>query len=70
MSDVLKHHRVNRFVTGHSVQPGGRITERFGGSLFLIDTGMLNGRFFPAGRPSALEITGAVTRQIYLAEAR
>jgi hypothetical protein len=65
MAALLKFHKVNRFVTGHSVQTGGRITERFGGSLFLIDTGMLNGRFFPSGRASALEITGTSTKQIY-----
>lgn len=70
MAALLKHYRANRFVTGHTVQPNGRITERFGGSLFLIDTGMLDGRFFPSGRPSALEITGAVATPIYLAEAR
>ena len=65
MEALLKHHRVKRFVTGHTVQTGGRISERFNGTLFLIDTGMLNGRFFPAGRPSALEITPAGVKEIY-----
>jgi hypothetical protein len=65
MAAVLKHHRVNRFVTGHSTQASGLINERFGGSLFLIDTGMLNGRFYPGGRPSALEITAGVAKPVY-----
>ena len=66
MDALLKKFRADRFVTGHTPQPDGRIKERFGGKLFLIDTGMLGGRFFPQGRPSALEITGGVARPIYL----
>ena len=66
MAALLKHHRVKRFVTGHSVQKGGRINARFGGALFLIDTGMLNGKFWPSGRPSALEILPDATRPIYV----
>ncbi len=62
---LLKHHRVSRFVTGHTVQPNGQIRERFGGKVFLIDTGMLNGRFYPAGRPSALEIADGVAKPLY-----
>lgn len=70
MRSLLTQHRVKRFVTGHNPQRSGMINERFGGSLFLIDTGMLNGRFFPAGRPSALEISGTATKPIYIPEAR
>ena len=66
MAALLKHHRVKRFVTGHSVQKGGRINPRFGGTLFLIDTGMLNGKFWPSGRPSALEILPDATTPIYV----
>lgn len=66
IANILKTLGASRFVTGHSVTPTRRITERFGGRLFLIDTGMLGGRFFPNGRPSALEITGDTTRQLYL----
>lgn len=66
VSALLQKFRAERFVTGHTVQPQGRITERFGGKLFLIDTGMLNGRFFPSGKPSALEITGDRARPLYL----
>lgn len=66
LSGLLEKLGASRFVTGHTVQPDGRITERFAGKLFLIDTGMLNGRYFPNGRPSALEITGTTTRPLYL----
>lgn len=62
ISAILERMKKRRFVTGHTVQTSGRITERFGGKLFLIDTGM----FFTGGRPSALEITGQSVRQIYL----
>ena len=65
MAALLKHHRVKRFVAGHNAQREGRITERFGGTLFLIDTGMLDGKFYPSGRASALEITAAGVKQIY-----
>ena len=66
MAALLKQHRVKRFVTGHSVQKGGRITTRFGGTLFLIDTGMLNGKFWPSGRASALEILSEKTNLLYV----
>ena len=66
MDALLKHYRVKRFVTGHTVQREGRITPRFGGALFLIDTGMLNGKFFPTGRPSALELLPDATNPIYV----
>lgn len=62
MAALLEKHKARRFVTGHSVQPDGRIRERFNGGLFLIDTGMV----FPKGRASALEIAGGKTRMVYL----
>ena len=63
---LQKHHGVKRFVTGHTVQPKGTITSRFDGALFLIDTGMLNGKFWPGGRPSALEITPNGVSTLYV----
>lgn len=66
MAALLKHHNVKRFVTGHTVQPEGRITSRFDGTLFLIDTGMLGGKFWPKGRASALELLPAATNTLYL----
>jgi hypothetical protein len=64
IADVLKKLGGKRFVTGHTVQSNRRITERFDGRLFLIDTGM----FFPSGRASALEIVDDATRPLYLDE--
>lgn len=66
MAALLKKYRVKRFVTGHTPQLAGRITSRFGGAVYLIDTGMLNGRFYPQGRPSALEIVGDVATPLYM----
>lgn len=66
MSAVLKQHRVRRFVTGHTPQPDGRIKERFGGSLFLIDTGMLGGKSYPKGRASALDLRPAGATPLYV----
>jgi hypothetical protein len=66
ISGLLAKHKTRRFVTGHSVQAEGRIRERFAGRLFLIDTGMLGGKYFPGGRPSALELAPSAVRQIYV----
>jgi hypothetical protein len=63
---LLKRYKVKRIVSGHTVQAQGHITERFGGAIFLIDTGMLDSTFFPGGRPSALEITATGAKPIYL----
>jgi predicted MPP superfamily phosphohydrolase len=55
-------------VVGHTSPANGRITPRFGGRIVLIDTGMLGGKFFPGGRPSALEILGGAFTAIYQGE--
>ena len=65
MAALLRKYRARRFVTGHTVQQTGRITRRFNDALFLIDTGMLDGRFYPRGRASALEITGEAVKTVY-----
>ena len=56
---VLQSFKVDHLVTGHTVQKGGRIRERFGGKVFLIDTGMLSS-YYPGGRASALDIQNKV----------
>jgi hypothetical protein len=66
MASLLKKYKVKRFVTGHTPQPSGQIATRFGSTLFLIDTGMLGGKFYPNGRPSALEIVGDSVKEIYV----
>jgi len=63
---LLRKYHLKRFVTAHTPQLPGHITTRFGGTLFLIDTGMLDGRFFPGGRPAALEIVGDVATPLYV----
>jgi hypothetical protein len=52
------------FVVGHSIQPGGQISMRFGGKVFLIDTGML-ASYSKGGRASALEIDQGKITAIY-----
>lgn len=52
---ILQSFKASHLVTGHTVQKTGRIRDRFGGKVFLIDTGMLSG-YYPGGRASALEI--------------
>jgi len=66
MPALLKKYKVKRFVTAHTPQPSGRIATRFGNTLYLIDTGMLDGKFYPNGRPSALEIVGDEVKPIYV----
>ena len=62
---LLRRYRVSRFVSGHTPQASFRVTARFNGTLFLIDTGMLGGTFYPGGRASALEIAGDKVTPIY-----
>jgi hypothetical protein len=62
---LLRRYRVKRLVTGHSVQRDG-IRERFNGGVYLIDTGLLGGKYYPGGRASALEIVGATVTPIYV----
>jgi hypothetical protein len=57
---VIQSFGVKRIVVAHTPQPGGEIRQRFGGKVFLIDTGMV------AGRASALEISGERIRALYL----
>ncbi len=66
MTALLKKYKVKRFVTAHTPQPSGQITARFGNTLYLIDTGMLDGKFYPGGRPSALEIDGEKVTPMYV----
>ena len=51
---ILKSCDARAIVVGHTVQKAHQIRSRFGGKVFLIDTGML-GSYFPGGKASALE---------------
>lgn len=56
---ILQSFKANHLVVGHTVQKGGRIRSRFGGKVFLADTGMLSS-YYPGGRASAIEIEDSV----------
>lgn len=61
---ILEAQQARAMVVGHTVTPDQRVTVRFGGTVFLIDTGM-NPKYVADGRPSALEIANGVFTAIY-----
>jgi hypothetical protein len=65
IQDLISKYKVKRFITAHTVQTNGQVHSRFNDQIFLIDTGMLSGTFFPGGRASALEITEGKLTPIY-----
>jgi hypothetical protein len=65
IQEIISKYKVTRFITAHTVQPNGQIRSRFNGQIYLIDTGMLSGTFFPGGRASALEISNEKLTAIY-----
>ncbi len=64
MVELLTEVGAQRMVGGHTVQDQGRIEVRFGGRVFLIDTGMLSS-VYTGGRPSALVIQDGVFSALY-----
>ncbi len=52
---ILAAYKATNLVVGHTVQKTAHIRTRFGGKVFLIDTGMLSS-YYPGGKASALEI--------------
>ena len=66
VSVLLKRLGVTCAVVGHSVTPTRRITPRFSGRVFLIDTGMLAEVY--QGQASALELVDGRATAIYLNE--
>jgi hypothetical protein len=66
LETILQRLRARAIVVGHTPTEGGRIVTRFGGRVVQIDTGMLDGTFFPGGVPSALEIKGDTMTAVYL----
>jgi hypothetical protein len=65
LDSIVKRLDVRAVVVGHTPVANGQITTRFGGRVVLIDTGMLNGEFYPKGVASALEIRGNAMTAIY-----
>jgi hypothetical protein len=62
---ILERMKARAVVIGHTTV-AGKLTPRLGGKVILIDTGMVNGEFYPGGVPSALEINGDKATAIYL----
>lgn len=62
---ILLDLKASAIVVGHTVTADGRLTSRFGGRVVQLDTGMLGGTFYPAGRASALEIRNGQFTAIY-----
>ena len=65
MSDLLEGFGAKHIVTGHNTQLSGKIQMRFGGRVFIIDTGMLID-WYEGGGASALEILGGKFTAFYL----
>lgn len=64
VTSYLAAQNLQHIVCGHSTIKGGHIKVRFGGKVFLIDTGMLSSQY-PGGRASALEIQNGQFTAIY-----
>jgi len=62
---VLQQLDARMVIVGHTVAGGGRVKTRFGGRVVQLDTGMLDGTFFPGGLGSALEIMDGKLTAIY-----
>jgi hypothetical protein len=62
---ILERLQARAVVIGHTPTLKG-VRTRFGGRVVLIDTGMLDGAFYPGGQPSALEVRGETLTAIYL----
>lgn len=65
LDSILRRLDARAVVIGHTPVPNGQITTRFGGRVVLIDTGMLNGEFYPKGAASALEARAGSLAAIY-----
>jgi hypothetical protein len=65
LDSILKRLDARAVVIGHTPVATGQVTARFGGRVVLIDTGMLNGEFYPKGVASALEMRGTTMAAIY-----
>jgi len=63
---ILKGLGATRLVVGHTASTPGRIRSLQDGRVIAIDSGMLGGRMFPDGEPSALEIQDGKFTAIYV----
>ncbi len=63
---MLQRLHAQTIVVGHTPEEHGRVLARFGTRVVQLDTGMLDGTFYPNGQPSALEIQNGTYTAIYL----
>jgi hypothetical protein len=63
---ILERMKARAIVIGHTTVLPGKITPRLGGKIIQIDTGMVNGEFYPGGVAAALELQGDKATAIYL----
>ena len=61
---ILAPYDAAHIVVSHTVQKTAHIRSRFGGRVFLIDTGMLSS-YWPGGKASALEISAGKFTALY-----
>ena len=66
LDTILTRMNARAIVIGHTTVLPGKITPRLGGKVIQIDTGMVNGEFYPGGVASALELQGDKLTAIYL----
>jgi hypothetical protein len=66
MDAILQPMGARAIVIGHTTVLPGKVTPRLGGRVIQIDTGMVNGEFYPGGVASALELQGNTATAIYL----
>lgn len=64
LDEILKAQHAAAIVIGHTVRTDGRIAVRFGGKVFVIDTGM-QPAYVKTGAASALELRGGTVTAIY-----
>jgi hypothetical protein len=64
VAGILTAQQARAIVIAHTVLTSGRVNVRFGGKVFMMDTGM-QAEYVPNGRASALEIRGQVFTAIY-----
>jgi len=65
LDSILRSLKARGIVVGHTVALG-KLRQTFEGRVTQIDTGMLNGEFYPGGAPSALEILSGTFTAIYI----
>ena len=65
VTSILKSLGGTRMVVGHTASTPGRIRTMQDGRVIVIDSGMLNGTWYPNGVPSALEIDKGTFTAVY-----